>query len=435
MSEFGHMPMPNSLQYYVRQMNISRQRYRTYVDSRIEAKENSVVTFSFPNALVALDTLSLHFTLDTNSSTADVAYLSEDVASLIDQIMVECQGTAIDVWSGTGLGGWNRFANIWKDYTKGRKDLAKTVLEHQLKQSVTLGAGVHPGKHTAKKLMLREFPGTFLETAKPRVIDFALAPIKLSFKFAGKEVFLCENAANLTSVSITDIWLDMDTITLNDGGLYEAKIQERLMKGDFLEIPFDHWSVHTTGARDVTDTQVFGLSTANLKGLLGVHVNPLALSAPNNSNVWNINASDSNFGRSSFFLNGLSNDCGVATSQYFVNNTPFPAVPASAEECWDATLQSFGVRDTVHPVLTIGASCGSNSGYQQVGGAAHYVRFDYPNAEDELRARSGINLLGQNATITRVVTGSGAAKPTKITYAQEGKVLRIGSGRQVQLIN
>lgn len=420
MAAFAPSPIPKALQYYFHTVNVSRQRTRIYPADRGSATPGSVIIFQMPNTHTLLDTMSLHFDLTTAAVDSNCTYcrLSDGVESMFDSISVQCQGQTID---GGVMSGWNRLTNILNEMRDNEgNDTSRRLLENQL-------SAVPAGFHTNSKLALKKWTG-FLASVQPRCVNFALAPVTVYVKLAGTSAFITDNAAKAT-ITVSDVHLNVDTIQLNDGGMYDRLILDKLNKGDALELPFERWTSYSKGAAALDDTLSFGVSTTSLKGLLGVFVAPEAFS----SATWSLsNAQANNTYRSQFFNNGLGGSNELETSFFSVQDVPFPSYPATVPEMCDQTVLNFANKALPHYVTSI-------ADYQK-SLAAHYVTFGLQKDDDtyELRARDGINLLGQSAQVswsTKAASQNTAIYPTKIIYAQTQPVLRIKVGRQIEVLN
>jgi hypothetical protein len=404
------MSLPDNLAFYFSTMNQSRQRWKINVDSRQTAVLGDTLVFSLPAAQVALDTISLNFDFKLDTSGTNAA-LSSGVESLIDSVQVESQGVIID----QSFSGWNRLALLLKDFQTGDVDKTRAILANDL-----ASAPAAKPFSTATPLSVPKFTHGFLGTCMPRIIDFSLFPVKVYVKLAGKECLMTEDASKITTNDLTNINLCLDTIQLNDGNMYAAKILERLQQAP-IQIPFERWVSFNEGARDVTSTMNVGISTTSLRGLLGVFRDPLGCA----SATWS--ASNSSLLRSNYFVNSLGTNNALTSSQFQIQNVNFPNWPQSKAEVFDTTVKHMNIQNLSKGVTTLDT-------YFELS-AAHYFDVGFPGVTSKDRIRSGISLAGTTGQISWATTGTtGGTQPQKVLYARTEPYIEVGLGRQIQLV-
>lgn len=413
-------PLPSALQYFTTSMGVSRNRVKLHVDSRVTAAPGDVLEFTMPPQMVDLRSLTLQLAVTTAPAAGKYCVMNPLVSSIIDGVGVSSSGFTIDA----GLTqNWNRATHLFDDYTQNKAlDAGADSLEN-----VTPAAPVADAKHTASPFQLKDFPGTFIGTCEPRVLDFALFPLKVSFRLApANHAFITDAVASLSTVKYENACLTFDVIQLTDSGVYESAIQKRLDSNGSLQIPFTRWQLFSSGARPITDSLNFTVSTTSLKGLLGyfvpasVNTNPEAKDA-----TWT--------NKSNWMVNGIGATNTLANSYFTVGNVNFPQFVAEPHEMFDQTI-----RNMPRGRKSVAEKIGDTKRlYLTYGGAAHYVRFGLPDDEDTkaLRLRDGINCYGQAVTVTWNTSGTtGGDNPTKFVLVESQPVLVVGAGRQLEII-
>jgi len=414
-------PIPSVLQYFTTSMGVSRNRVKLNVDSRVTAKPGDVLEFTMPPQLVDLRSLTLDVTVKTTATTGKYCVLNPMSVSILDGVGVSSSGFTIDA----GLTqNYNRWVHLLEDYTQKRfSDKASSVLE---KCTLYLAEPAANAKENSTRYQIKDFPGTFIGTAEPRVLDFALFPLKISFRLApANHAFITDQASDLDSAEYSNACLMFDVLQLTDAGVYEAAIQKRLDANGSLQVPFTRWQVFSQGARPIEDSLNFTVSTTSLKGLLGAFV-PAAVNT-------NPQAYNTDIDKSGWYVNGIGATNELSSSYFTVGNVNFPQWVAHPADVFDQTI-----RNMPYDRKSINGNIASYDDYLYRGGAAHYVKFGMPEDDDTkaLRLRDGINCYGQAVTVSWNTSGTiVGANPTKFVLVESQPVLVVGAGRMLEIIN
>lgn len=449
--------IPRSLRFYLNSMSISRNKFRIRPLGQPDAYCGDVISFDLPNSLIDLDSLTLAWELTTTITGASTAcYLSQGVESAIEQISVESNGYMID----SGCQMTNQLYQTFLDWTLGEdKKALRKVLNHH---TTTSAAGK---THTNEPMALTNWIG-LLGSVQPRKFDVSTCPLRVYVKLAAaNRAFIGAGAAPSSATStqvFKKITAYVDSIDIQDGGLYYEGVQ-KLMQQAPLELPFDKFYTSLGSVMSGTEAQMnLTLSANSIDYVAGLLLHPDALKAANSwlevpfkpegwtdltlpsalDTPWTAQTSNLNYlavsinnsatdtYKSTYFVHGVTAGQTLTTSQFNVNNVSYPTFPATASEAFAQTADAFGVlRDTVG-----GSAKWLNglSNYQEKG-FVHVVPFQFPGAEPELRLKSGLNTLGNNAGIVWDIKTS-AANASPLLVAKTTAVLRVAPYKQIETV-
>jgi hypothetical protein len=420
----GMATYPQSLRFFLNNISVQRQRFRHRLESpSADAVPNDTLILALPSTNVHLDSFSIGAELTTKAGgSGTLARLSKGTEALMQQIQVETNGTMID----PGCRFTNILADTLHDYNVDESGTPfRTIMQNAYTASPT-------GVHSAQPIVISSFTG-FINTAQPRIMPCDLVPLRVHIRLADTKCLIADDPAATYTLSKLNVYYD--TITIEDGGLFDAALREGLLKAP-LEIPFDRWSSHSPGPGTLDNNTIVNINTESLDVLMGVIMDTTAINAPS--------ALDSVTLKSQYFKRGVGTSNLLATSQFRVQGVPFPSWPNSPAEAFVHTAQNFGrLNDSVGGAasyLKAGDNANGPSALDAYtkSGFAHVFMFNYPNAEEtaELRLRGGMNTSGTGTAGIEwetVSTGNSASQIQKVLFAKCTSVLLVGAGQQVQI--
>lgn len=414
---------PKSLRFFLNNISVQRQRFRHRLESpSADAVPNDTLILAFPSTNVHLDSFAVGAELtSTAGGSGTLARLSKGTESLMQQIQVETNGTMIDAGC--------RFTNILADTLHDwNVDESGTPLRSIMQNAYT---ATPTGVHTNQPIIISSFTG-FLNTAQPRIMPCDLVPLRVHIRLADTKCLISDDAAATYTLKKLNVYYD--TITIEDGGLFDAALRDGLLKAP-LEIPFDQWSSHSPGPSSLDNNTIVNINSESLDVLMGVVMDTVALSAPSTL--------DSVTKKSQYFKRGCGTSNTLATSQFRVQGVPFPSWPASPAEAFVHTAQNFGrLNDSVGGAADYLKAADNANGPSALdaynkSGFAHVFMFNYPDADEnaELRLRGGMNTSGTGTAGIEweTVAAGGSALVQKVLFAKCTAVLLVGAAQQVQI--
>ncbi|WIA23272.1 hypothetical protein OEZ85_000042 [Tetradesmus obliquus] len=244
------------------------------------------------------------------------------------------------------------------------------------------------------------------------------------FNAAANKAFVAEGGTPaMCNIQFQDITCYVDAIDVQDGGLlYEATA--KMMTKEPLELPFDRYVLTmggpVGGSHDVLSMQVAANSVDYIAGFA---VCPAGVNSATST------AENATTKRSNYLSRGFGGG-KLSGSQMTINNACYPTYRATATEAMVQTADAFGV-------LRGDDQCekwiNSLDSYQAEG-FIHVIPLQFPNAEPELRLKSGINTLGNSAGITWETDITGTTGYQKVLLVKCTSVLRIAPYKQCEVI-
>jgi len=430
-----------SLLFFFNSMAVSRQRFRVRPVGMDTAGPSDIIVVDLPNSLLDLDTAALGWKLTTakGASDCDVVRLSQDTSSLFDSIQVESAGYLVD----PGCRQSNRLAQIALDWTLAPgKQRLKSVLNGQYLDNQTWAT------HTAEHMRLNDFSG-FLGSCQPRKIDVSLMGLRVYFKVAdANKAFIGMTNGNVAkdpttaTITLSNIHFYVDAIEIQDGGVYSAAISRRLSSGP-IEIPWRrHYLVQSGPVSNGYNSLLMNLSVQSLDYLIGVFLSgdkqpyeavryPSPYSTGGGSNVLIVDGSTDI--KSGYFLHSIGAGNTWVDSQFSVNAVTYPSFTADIAESYDQTVQVLGKLKS--PAYGGGKVWLDSLANYRDYAAMHAVSFEFPNGNPESRLKSGLNTLGNMASLTwntNTTLGVGAVPPSKLLFAGTTSILRVGQHKSVE---
>lgn len=408
---------PRNLSYFVRRLaNYSRNTFKLQTLNQSTASASSIITVDLPNnALVDLNTLSWYFEGLTSATTNFCAF-PRNIESIIERLELEVNGQLI---SG-GCQFYNHLWNIIADTTFGDDVNNRRKI---LQNSTDVAAPTAQPPLTP--FTIANWLGP-LGSMKPEVLDTnLLGNVRLRITLASPSVLVSSATAVVNpGFTLSNMFFSVDTISIDDGNFY-AMHDAFLSKGGVYEIPFNnYYSFSATAA--ASGATKFSLSTQSLNMVWATFVNGSA-GTPNALNTSIKNASY--FRRSG---NGTNYTTTPMRFQFNINNVYYPNYQATATQAYQLMQNAYGLsQDTlggVYPSLNT-----LDLWNQQFWVAVE--SFAHNTASDE-RYISGIDTRGNVAQAFFEYAGftDSAACPTSLIFAQTTSLLRVGAGRQIEIV-
>jgi hypothetical protein len=433
---------PRNLSYLVKRLSgYSRNTFKLQTLNQTTASSGQIVTVDLPsNALVDLSTLTMFFR-GTTTTSAGFAVFPRNIECLIERLEVEINGQLVN----TGCAFYNHLWQIVADTTMG-EDVTnrRKILQNANDVSAAPTANV-----TNVQYCIQNWLG-FLSSCKPNVLDTSLlGNVRIRITLAGTPVLPLSASATGASYSLSDIFFSVDTLSIDDGMFYNMH-QQFLAQGNVYEIPFNNYfSFTSTGG--MTQATKFSLSTQSLNRVwatftLGANY---IVGGAAGSAFFDANAATSayftrvgNAGAVTFGTNTNSTPVTYALTnyQFNINNVYYPNYKPTAEQAYALLLNSYNLtQDTL------------GGGYKNLDSLAKWnasfwvAAQEFEHGSDDFI--SGIDTRGniaqcffetQGTVTVGANTGSGGTNPgtslVALVFAQTTSTLRVGAGRQIELV-
>lgn len=408
---------PRNLSYFVRKLaNYSRNTFKLQTLNQSVAGPNQIITVDLPNnALVDLNTLTWYFE-GTTSATTNTCSFPRNIESLIERIELEVNGQLI---SG-GCSGYNHLWNIIADTSFG-DDVTnrRKILQNSTDKVASAG------NDGAIPFAVTNWLGP-LGSMKPEVLDTnLLGNVRLRITLASTSVLISSATAVVgPSYTLNNMFFSVDTISIDDGNFY-AMHDQFLSKGGVYEIPFNNYFSFSASAGSSGATK-FSLSTQSLNMVWATFVNgsagtPLTI--------------DTNINNSSYFRrsgSGSGTWGGGLDYQFNINNVYYPNYRATNSQAFQLLQNAYGLsQDTL-------GGCYKGIDSLTKWNQRFWVAcqsFCHNTADDE-RYISGIDTRGNVAQCFFEYNGfaDSATVPTCLVFAQTTSLLRVGAGRQIEVV-
>lgn len=404
---------PRNMSYVLNKLNgYSRQKYKlspNISESQTLTAGNTIICPLPENSIVDLDTFAWFFTLTTPAGNLP----SKHIETLISKVSVECNGRMID----EGFDGYNLLWRRLADFTLGDKESIRGVLNNGIGSASVSASNV---AITNQRYSVYNFMG-FVGTAQPRCIDTSLlGSMRVVITLAPNAVVMKHTDGAAAGYSLGGNYFTIETITMNDGGLYANTLAQRLNdSANPIEIPFQTFSRFSPGLTSLAQTTTGTLSTESLDVLIGMYQDSNASSAL-------VNSANAVLKSSQWFKTGSSN---LTQSYFTINNNPYPTNCFEPHDAFYQTLSTLALSQD-----SLGASdpAMSNLTNFRDNMFCHMVKLNHNTATDE-RVKSGLNLRGTNATISYTTTGT-EGNITPHLFAGYTSVLRVEPFKQLSVI-
>lgn len=422
---------PRNLSYFVRKLNnYSRNTFKLQTLNQSTASASQIITVDLPNnALVDLNTLSWYFE-GTCTGTGGAAQLPRNIESIIERVEVEVNGQLV---SG-GCASYNQLWNILADTTFG-DDVTNRRRILQNATEVGLAAGNLPGitgaiaagniaNQAAVPFTITNWLG-FLGSCKPEVLDTnLLGNVRVRITLAPTSVCVFGTNTTAATYSLANMYFSVDTISIDDGNFYSMH-EQFLSKGGVYEIPFNNYYSfsQTSGASGALK---FSLSTQSLNMVWATFVN----GAAGTPSALDTNIASSSFFRRSGAGSGANGD-GMRW-QFNINNVYYPNYQLTNTQAYQQMLNAYGLsQDTLG-----GGYRGCDTLTKWNGRYWVAVQSFCHNTADDERFISGIDTRGNVAQAFFEYSGfsDSATCTTGLVFAQTTSLLRVGAGRQIEVV-
>ena len=389
---------PKNLQYLVKKIsNYSRQTKRLSTLNATTASNSGVITVDLPsNSLVDLHTLVMSF-----SATTTAASLPRNIESLIQNVSVEINGQVI-----SGCSYYNHLWNIIAD-TSMSNDCINRRKILQNATDVTASAAVTTAISFAISNWLT------LNSFVPSICDTKiLGNVRMRIQLDSGAVL----AGAVGTFSLSNISFSVDIIGIDDG-LYDASHAAFLASGGVYDIAFKNYFSFSGSASSYSQSTKFSISSQSLNRVWGTFLNQ----SPDST-------IDTVAKNSNYFTRVAT---GLSTAQFNINGAYYPDYRASPDQCFYLTQASYNmlqdVQGGIHP------NCSSLTAWQN-----NFFVFSTKFCHDDTDFISGIDTRG-NSSIgsfdTQAVSGApGTANLTALVFLECSSVIRVGAGRQLELV-
>ena len=400
---------PRNLSYFVRKLNnYSRNTFKLQTLNQNSAKSSQIITVDLPsNALVDLNTLTWYFEGSTSTAT-NFATFPRGIESLIERVEIEINGQLV---SG-GCAGYNHLWNIISDTSLGDDVTNRRKILQNATDVINPSANV-----TSVPFAITNWLG-FLGSVKPEVLDTnLLGNVRIRITLTNPNVLVSSaTAATGADFTLSNMYFSVDTISIDDGNYYQMH-EQFLSKGGVYEIPFNQFFSFSSSA--VADSALrFSLSTQSLNMVWATFVNgstttPQLLDTSTNTSTY--------FKRTGNGLTGY---------QFNINNVPYPNYRPSNTMAYQLLQNAYGLsQDTL-------GGCYKGLDTLTKWNTKFWVAcqtFSHNAGEDE-RIESGVDTRGNVAQCVFDYTGMTDTNQTGIVFAQTSSILRVASGRQIEIV-
>jgi hypothetical protein len=405
------MSYPRDLKMFVSKMSgYSRNTLKITPYRTNAVKSSDIITVDLPNSsMLDLDTLCFHFKGSTSSDGVGFTRFPKNIESIISKILVEINGQTLNSCQNL-----SDLYNILYNLQQGSDLKAKRALY----QNSTPAVPVPTANETETPYKIQNFVG-FLGSVKPEVLDTALlGAVRLHINLESKNVLVGEGTAS-ADYQLDGLYFTVDCVSIDDGVYYAAK-NSYLANGGVFEMPFDNWysSLFSTGGTFQQSSR-FSVATGSLDLLLAAFPKDRAFG----SNV----AAIDNGAYFQYDANGL------ADYQFSINNVAIPQYRPLKHDAYALTLNALNLtQDTLGGIDSkiTDATTWTNNFWVAA------ARLDHPCDPDE-RFVSGLSTLGTNAQIefnSTQGTGSNVC-PYTLLFAKTSAILRVGSGKSLEIVS
>lgn len=387
--------------------NYSRNIFRLIPYRSDGINPSQIIVCDLPsNALVDLDTLCLHFNL-TTTTTAGFAAPSKHIETLIDKVVVEINGQTLGSCSSL-----NHVYDLLLQYQNGADLKAKRTLYQNG------GAQVAPtANQTSVPYAVHNFLG-FVSSAQPSVLDTALlGNVRIHIYLAPATVLMISAAGAGVSYQLNNVYYSVDTISIDDGIFYNLH-NEFLMNGGTYEIPFQ--SIYTALFSTATQTQSsrFSINTQSLD-MLG------ACFLPNHGTQSQIGA----VSKESLYFQKKGDN--LTAWQFEVNGVSMPQFQAGVDDAFPLALNALCLSQDL--LGGVDSDIASAAAYK-TDFFAPIIRLNHPSSDQE-RAISGLNTIGNSASIVYKTTSSTNTASQLLIVAFCTSLLLCSAGRTISIVN
>lgn len=435
---------PKNLQYLVKRIsNYSKNTVRLQTLNQTTATNGQIITVDLPsNALVDLNSLTMFFT-GTTSTTSGFATFPRNIETLLERVEVEVNGQVIN-------GGCQYYNQLWQvvaDTTIGEDATNRRKILQNASDVAVPAANVSTGV----QFCIQNWLG-FLGSCKPSVLDSSLlGNVRVRLTLTGPQALVTSSGTAGAGYTLSNIFFTCDVLSIDDGVFYSLH-QQFLQGGGVYELPYhNYYSFTSTGG--LSQTTKFSLSTQSLNRVWGCFV--LGNSYPMGSAAANGAAFDANANTSSYFTrignagtaipfgttgNNTPITYAITNYQWSVNGTYFPNFKPSPEQAYALLQTALNMsQDTLGGGYKgLDTLAKWNSSFWLCSQEFEHGSDDYISGLDT-RGNVAQAFLETGGSITvGANVGTGGTNPgtslTCLVFAQCTSLLRVGAGRQLEVV-
>lgn len=369
---------------------------------------NDQIVFTLPEGLVDLTTLTLHGKLTTTATggTTPSTY-APPIEAMIDSIYIDVGGVGIQ----TSFTNYNQLFNIFRDFQMIDKKALRGILQNDANPSATGNSYTLTNSPFAVQSWLG-----LLGSVK-QLDTTLIPPVKVYIRLSPVACLSIGGAANPTaySYSWSSVYASVDVLDISDGMYYNA-VASKLASSP-IEVVFDNYATVIGSSGAVTQSHRFSTSTDCLESVIATML----------STSYTDNAHNTTTALSTYFTRKGDT---VSTSQFLVNGVPYPSYPLdnTVGEPFVQTSQTLGIANdvTTQTNANMNTLTVFNSTFW-----THAINFGVPYAIDD-RYVCGLSGRGNALQISFNTTGTSNGIP--ICWLKQRSILRIGSGKAVELV-
>ena len=462
------MSFNSNLLYFLDKLSgFSTNVFKLMPQGSTDGGPNKITRITLPaNALLNTRSFKLHFTATTSGNGAR---LPADISTLVERVEVSAGGVQLS----QGMNFYNTLCNAKAaimgsrcDSVTGHSEVVRRAKFDGVDIAAGTGAETYTPGNKATRHVIDKWEG-FLGTCEPKILDASILPdLVVSIYWAPTPVLASVSGNTTTaemvaahanpdaSYAVSEVHATIETIGLADS-VYDNMVTSMIAQKGFLEIPFKQYfsfnSVHTGNSRFTVAAQSLdriylawradGYDTQGGAVAVPGHATRAASAAPGNT-AGNINnAIDLAAGRTLGDYGGAYG-CGAQekyitkyqrfkeqgaadalTYQLQLNGAYYPQFPACLEEMYQITKTSLPMPpkyNLTHEQLRE-TSC------------VQCIRLNMPNSE-ETRTLSGLDTRSVSLNGYVNTTGTLTGNANLMIFAEVTSTLRVGSGRQLEVI-
>jgi hypothetical protein len=435
----------------------STNTFRLETQGADTATSNKILRFTLPsNSLINLRSFSLHFNATANGVAGAGGRLPPKIETLVERVEISVGGIQLSAGS--------NFYNVLShakqalmgdksDPILGHPDLVRQISYVDNTTITTTNNETYVSTNKSCQFCIDHWEG-FLGTCEPKLFDSALVPdMVVSIYLADNTVLGSSAGVTLGGAGATDI-NDAGTLTATwamanihatieccglNSNVYDNMVENIIATKGALELPFKNY----VSFQDSTSNSTrFSVATQSLDRLWFVwrDTNFNLQQAPAIvSGYKRYDATNTVGGVASYDAGGVlatNKEKYILTCSRFVepptsskntyqlslNGSFFPQYQATAEEMFNISRNSVEGK----PQYEMGLDTMKNNYFVQC------VRLNLPDSENS-RLISGLNTLGVSLNAFYYIYNASSSRTINI-FAECSSVLRIGSGKQLEVI-
>lgn len=458
---------PSYASYYLREFaGVSSATFKVPASTTGPLGPNQQISFNLPsNTLVSMKDVRLIFSAAASGGGHARLPAPRD---LVERIQVNMGGIQVD----SGCAHQNLLSRALDNMKSVEADPISQKPGVTIDFDSRTGA-VIPAAEDSGAVKFSIPLGPFFETVQPNMVDMSLLPeVQVIIYLAPEAVCPAPSTLNIVAATFSTASTTPTVYTVSDyhllvpcydiaDGMYSQVIQSRMSSEGFLELM---WAGYDSFTDTFTGTTRVASAASSLDKLIccfrpdnwATTSGPVAVTGYNNKHDFTSNLTVAAAGNVAVTATGIASDSAIqgvepaliGQSKYIPNafNMPSPKLAAATS---DPEL-SISVNSVRYPQFNAPLSLWyelSKDAFQvdrtlsktYAEWAANRcqlaVRFNLPQSA-ALRAKSGLDLRGSNASILLERSGGGDVDPTKkvVIFAESSRILRVGVGKQLQVI-